>query len=339
MVVLDRSGRAGGHGTATHLRKSPIPAKLAVMGQHLAKRKMRVGLKMDLPAIQTTLRNAPRVWVEICNDVTESVNWKHGDNLSAKVTSAHKLMLEPKRGDAVVHIVTGPRGIISGVSTVKINRGNKRGFYFIEFSGFNSLNIPIKEFKVKYHQSLRQLLMNKPKNFPFISGRGKSISLARQYLKEATGRLVALLIDATSTLIRENIRVDRPIDDNDNALNRRYARPEYDALNDIGVDHSLHFQLLVSRYERDPAVRRAVIARANGKCELCGELGFTCMGGTPYLEAHHIIWLAEDGPDRPTNVIALCPRHHREAHFGERHRELEREMLEKIRQIVGRSAS
>ena len=166
---------------------------------------------MDLPAIQTTLRNSPRVWVEICNDTTESINWKHGDNLFAKLTGAHKLMLEPKRGDAVVHIVTGPKGLISGASSVQKNYGDERGFYFVELHRFTPLNIPIQEFKMKYRQRLRQLLHNKPKNFPFIPGRGKSVSLARQYLKEATGPLIDLLIDATSTLVKENIRVDRPM--------------------------------------------------------------------------------------------------------------------------------
>jgi hypothetical protein len=58
--------------------------------------------------------------------------------------------------------------------------------------------------------------------------------------------------------------------------------------------------------------------RANGKCEFCGEPGFISTKGTPYLECHHIIALANDGADRMTNVIALCPKDHREAHFGER---------------------
>lgn len=38
--------------------------------------------------------------------------------------------------------------------------------------------------------------------------------------------------------------------------------------------------------------------------------------GQRYLEAHHIVALACDGPDTVENVVALCPNHHREAHFG-----------------------
>jgi hypothetical protein len=32
-----------------------------------------------------------------------------------------------------------------------------------------------------------------------------------------------------------------------------------------------------------------------------------------------------------TNVIALCPRDHREAHFGERRTEIEKEMINKVK--------
>jgi 5-methylcytosine-specific restriction protein A len=78
--------------------------------------------------------------------------------------------------------------------------------------------------------------------------------------------------------------------------------------------------------------------RANGKCELCGELGFKQSNGKHYLENHHIIALANEGSDRMTNVIALCPNHHREAHFGERGEELEKEMILRLFTITRTSA-
>ncbi|WP_397574611.1 HNH endonuclease [Sphingorhabdus sp.] len=76
-------------------------------------------------------------------------------------------------------------------------------------------------------------------------------------------------------------------------------------------------------FVRDSKVRDKVIKRAKGKCEYCGSLGFKKYGGAYYLEAHHIISLAKQGPDTLENVIALCPNHHREAHFGEGSQELE----------------
>jgi 5-methylcytosine-specific restriction protein A len=68
--------------------------------------------------------------------------------------------------------------------------------------------------------------------------------------------------------------------------------------------------------ERSAAVRQAVLRRGKGICELCGERGFATASGSIYLETHHVISLAEDGPDHETNVVAICPQDHRRAHFA-----------------------
>jgi HNH endonuclease len=60
------------------------------------------------------------------------------------------------------------------------------------------------------------------------------------------------------------------------------------------------------RYKRDPTVRNKVKRRANGLCEYCERPGFMDVDGQPFLECHHIIALAEQGHDKPWNVIALC---------------------------------
>ena len=49
--------------------------------------------------------------------------------------------------------------------------------------------------------------------------------------------------------------------------------------------------------------------------------------GQRYIEAHHIIALNASGPDTPENVIGLCPKHHREAHYGDGAEALEEEFL------------
>ncbi len=59
----------------------------------------------------------------------------------------------------------------------------------------------------------------------------------------------------------------------------------------------------------------AAKARANGVCQLCGiTLDYKDKQGRPYLEAHHIIPLAENGPDELSNMTALCPNCHRKMH-------------------------
>ena len=69
-------------------------------------------------------------------------------------------------------------------------------------------------------------------------------------------------------------------------------------------------------FVRDPAVRSRALARAKGKCEWCQQVGFKMADGRTYMETHHIVPLSEGGPDEDSNVAALCPNHHREAHHG-----------------------
>ena len=71
-----------------------------------------------------------------------------------------------------------------------------------------------------------------------------------------------------------------------------------------------------SAFVRDPAVRRRVLIRAAGHCELCGQTGFQMDSGAVYLETHHIIPLCEHGADDDRNVAALCAHDHRRAHYA-----------------------
>lgn len=67
---------------------------------------------------------------------------------------------------------------------------------------------------------------------------------------------------------------------------------------------------------RDAEIRKRVLLRANGRCEWCGQRGFLMQNGKLFLETHHIVPLSKDGDDNEKNVVALCPNHHREAHYG-----------------------
>jgi 5-methylcytosine-specific restriction protein A len=67
---------------------------------------------------------------------------------------------------------------------------------------------------------------------------------------------------------------------------------------------------------RSAAVRAAVLARAEGRCEYCGRPGFSTSLGEVFLETHHIIPLSKGGKDVISNGAAVCPNHHREAHHG-----------------------
>lgn len=115
-------------------------------------------------------------------------------------------------------------------------------------------------------------------------------------------------------------------------LARLRGQRQLDTINDLGTDEPPVVTSTGRYYLRDPAVRAAVIQRADGACEFCGELGFKRADGSRYLECHHIIALSDDGQDRVTNVIALCPGHHREAHFGANSAEMEKRMVAIVRE-------
>ena len=67
--------------------------------------------------------------------------------------------------------------------------------------------------------------------------------------------------------------------------------------------------------DRDPYVAEYVKRRAQGICDLCSEPApFKDKNGRPYLESHHVDWLANGGEDTIYNAVALCPNCHRKIH-------------------------
>lgn len=112
-----------------------------------------------------------------------------------------------------------------------------------------------------------------------------------------------------------------------------------DAFDDLEVDDAVSEDAdralrLVAGYRRDPKVRKKVLSHAKGICEYCGEEGFEKTNGERYLETHHIISLSAKGKDTVRNVIALCPKDHRQAHFGKNASKMEKKfhaILEKRR--------
>ena len=90
----------------------------------------------------------------------------------------------------------------------------------------------------------------------------------------------------------------------------------------------------IQRY-RDPNVRRLVLNRSEGVCELTGVPGFLMANGRRYLETHHIIPLSEGGADTVENVIALSADAHRQAHFGANRHELRKRCQDIVARRIG----
>jgi 5-methylcytosine-specific restriction endonuclease McrA len=115
------------------------------------------------------------------------------------------------------------------------------------------------------------------------------------------------------------------------SLRRKTGLPDLDedALNNANIDELRKVALLKARPSMSAkqqkslyrassyAIKRYVLLRSNGYCEGCKQPApFQDANGNPYLEAHHTLSRADDGPDHPKHVIALCPNCHRRVHYA-----------------------
>ncbi|MDX1572894.1 MAG: HNH endonuclease signature motif containing protein [Methylophaga sp.] len=92
-------------------------------------------------------------------------------------------------------------------------------------------------------------------------------------------------------------------------------------------------QTTVTEFTRDPTVVAWVLAEAAGICEGCGKVApFSREDGSPFLEVHHVLRLADGGEDTTNNAVALCPNCHRELHYGVKKQDL----ASKIRRNIPR---
>jgi hypothetical protein len=71
-------------------------------------------------------------------------------------------------------------------------------------------------------------------------------------------------------------------------------------------------------FKRNADVIAEVLERAAGDCEHCHKPApfLKAKDGTPYLEVHHKVRLADEGEDTVQNAIAVCPNCHRQLHHG-----------------------
>ena len=74
-------------------------------------------------------------------------------------------------------------------------------------------------------------------------------------------------------------------------------------------------EVIANYRHRDPYVAEYTKNRALGICDLChNPAPFKKKNGDAYLEEHHVITLADGGPDAIYNTVALCPNCHKKVH-------------------------
>jgi hypothetical protein len=86
----------------------------------------------------------------------------------------------------------------------------------------------------------------------------------------------------------------------------------------LAEKHPTRIEVVTSVFVRNADVVAEVLHRANGWCESCGSLApfMRASDGSPYLEIHHRVRLADGREDTVENALALCPNCHRKAHYG-----------------------
>jgi len=147
-----------------------------------------------------------------------------------------------------------------------------------------------------------------------------------RWAPDETGQLrraLAFLLEPLEGALREGSRVS--------------LDPETEIILEHGrLETTPHVQkLVVGRYARNPSVARTTLRRAGGVCELCGQPApFLDINGEPFLEVHHIVPLAEGGPDDTSNTAALCPNCHRAVHYAHEAPSLRKTLLRLRREIL-----
>lgn len=83
-------------------------------------------------------------------------------------------------------------------------------------------------------------------------------------------------------------------------------------------------------YRRSAYVKEFAHRMAEGVCIGCeNEAPFEDKHGEPFLEVHHLTRMTDGGPDKPENVVAICPNCHRRVHQGQDGKAFNQQLKEK----------
>lgn len=144
-------------------------------------------------------------------------------------------------------------------------------------------------------------------------------------------RSIREALNAQSTLTPEDFA---PTAD-EATLERRAAKLEKQPLKGEpkGIVKPEQTQTIGKSYVRDPEVRAWVRKQAEGICEGCCQPAPFEKDGRPFLEVHHVKHLAQEGSDRPSNAVALCPNCHRRCHHSSDRDEFTASLYKKVKRL------
>ncbi|MFC2083665.1 HNH endonuclease [Bacteroidota bacterium] len=132
--------------------------------------------------------------------------------------------------------------------------------------------------------------------------------------------------------------ITSPLLDNTNRREMNFRTKSLDELRKIAESkpsrNSSQKDRKIIIYQRSAAVKFYALKRANGICECCSQPApFYSKDNIPFLEVHHIRRRADNGPDEPRGVAAICPNCHKEVHYGKEGEDLNKKVDEYINTI------
>ncbi|MDI9863981.1 HNH endonuclease [Flectobacillus sp. DC10W] len=82
-------------------------------------------------------------------------------------------------------------------------------------------------------------------------------------------------------------------------------------------DETKSFIYTIIKKERDTDAIKEIKRLRGQECQLCGKY-ILMSDGSKYVEAAHITPKSDNGVEKPSNILILCPNHHKEFDLGKR---------------------
>lgn len=138
-----------------------------------------------------------------------------------------------------------------------------------------------------------------------------AITLSRIY-KHVTGRPIPKIIISDPDLI--DIEEQNEIESLKPIYDKERIREE---LKKVKATDSVMVVINNKVYKRDNRTIALLKTLRGHKCQICGK-AIEKKDGTFYVEAAHITPKSEKGQEIPSNILLLCPNHHKEFDLGRR---------------------
>ncbi len=167
-----------------------------------------------------------------------------------------------------------------------------------------------------------------PKRYTFIGEVELCGEIRRTTQPDISGKLRSVLLFPLKVCGPSDLRFTYELLENKRIALARAAkkRSEADLLKRVMFVHDTPGTrtTISTQYDRNQDVVEYVLRAAGGRCQLCNEQApFARPSGEPYLEVHHVIWLARGGLDSVSNTVALCPNCHRKMHILDNRMDIE----------------